>query len=164
MILSDKSIRRGLRDGGMLEVEPQPFETQIQPASLDVRLGEKLYNVDDDVTIEGSPTHVLHPDTRYIGHTIETVDLPNDIAAQLTGRSTIGRMGIIVHKTAGFIDPGFSGEVTLELYNLSDSAVRLDVGQRIGQLVFMPLDRPSSGYDGKYQNQSGVQTAVVDDE
>jgi len=162
MILSDRDILEAL-DRGRIEVDPAPDGDQFQPASLDVRLGDTLYDCDSDVMVEGFDEHVLHPDTRYLAHTRETVTLPNDIAAQLTGRSTIGRLGIIVHKTAGWIDPQFEGEITLEMYNLGDEPVRLDVGKRVGQLVFFELKNASSGYDGKYQGQHGIQEAVVDE-
>jgi len=183
MILSDHDILRAL-DSGRIDVEPSPDAVQIQPASLDVRLGECLYNVDEDFTVttfaqrsrhnvtfatrtnavDGFDDHVLQPDTRYLAHTKETVSLPDDVAAQLTGRSTIGRLGVIVHKTAGFIDPSFSGQIVLELMNFANEPVRLEVGKRVAQLVFFELSSPSSGYDGKYQNQSGVTEAVSDHE
>lgn len=162
MILSDHDILRDL-DSGRIDVEPSPDPVQIQPASLDVRLGSELYNPSEDAVIACEDHHTLAPNTRYLGHTTETVSLPDDVAAQLTGRSTIGRLGVIVHKTAGWIDPGFSGSVTLELYNHADRAVPLDVGQRVAQLVFFELSSPSSGYDGKYQNQSGIQEGLADD-
>lgn len=153
MILSDRSISARL--DGDLEVTPTPSEEQIQPASLDVRLGSELYDVEADERMV-SDTHTLQPGRQYLGHTREEITLPNDLAAQLTGRSTVGRMGVIVHKTAGWIDPSFSGQVTLELYNMSHEPVSFDVGDRIGQLVFIPLDRPSSGYSGQYQGQTGA--------
>ena len=163
MILSDQDIMRAL-DSGRIDVQPSPDAVQIQPASLDVRLGEELYNPAEDAVVTRQDHHTLSPDTRYLGHTKETVSLPDDVAAQLTGRSTIGRLGIIVHKTAGWIDPGFSGQITLELYNHADRAVPLDVGQRIAQLVFFELSSPSSGYDGKYQAQEGITQAVIADD
>ena len=146
-------------DHSEIEIEPRPTPQQIQPASLDVRLGGELYDCDDDAYMKGVDSHVLHPNTRYLGHTKESVTLPNDIAAQLTGRSTIGRLGIIVHKTAGWIDPNFSGEITLELMNMGNEPVRLDVGQRVAQLVFFQLDQSSSGYSGQYQGQTGIEKA-----
>jgi len=158
MILSDNDIMRAL-DNSRIGVEPSPDAVQIQPASLDVRLGEDLYSPAEDAVITRQDHHTLAPDTRYLGHTKESVSLPADIAAQLTGRSTIGRLGVIVHKTAGWIDPDFNGQITLELYNHADRAVPLDVGQRIAQLVFFELSSPSSGYDGQYQNQQGIEKA-----
>lgn len=153
MILSDTTIRQRLDNGELVLTAVE--DEQIQPASLDVRLGWELYDCFEDEYSESDDTHELVPGRRYLGHTVEHVCLPNDVAAQLAGRSSIGRMGVIVHKTAGWVDPGFSGSLTLELMNLGDQPVTLDVGQRIAQLVFFGLDRDSSGYDGQYQYQNG---------
>lgn len=160
MILSDHSIEEKITTD-LIGVDPKPTQGQVQPASLDVRLGEELYNVVTDTRIT-SPVHSLRPGERYLGHTVETIDLPNNIAAQLAGRSSVGRQGVIVHKTAGWIDPGFSGELTLELMNLGESSVTFEKGDRIAQLVFFPLDRHSSGYDGGYQGQEGATEAYND--
>jgi dCTP deaminase len=158
MILSDGTIEEHLRYPHLSEtitVDPEPTDEQIQPASLDVRLGREVYRFEGDHSVK-SPQHRLQPGERYLGHTKETIDLPNHIAAQLAGRSSIGRQGVIVHKTAGWIDPGFEGEITLELMNLGDQPVDLREGERIAQLVFFELDSPSSGYDGSYQQQEGA--------
>lgn len=164
MILSDESIRYHLEYPHFketIEVEPSPDDEQIQPASLDVRLGRELYHFKGDHSVK-SPQHRLQPGERYLGHTKETVSLPNHIAAQLAGRSSIGRQGIIVHKTAGWIDPSFNGTITLELMNLGNEPVTLESGERIAQLVFFKLDSPSEGYDGKYQGQQSPTTAKPD--
>jgi dCTP deaminase len=157
MILSDHSISAHLKTG-LIGVDPQPSDEQIQPASLDVRLGRELYHFGKDKRVT-SPRHRLQPGQRYLGHTEEEISLPDSIAAQLAGRSSIGRQGIIVHKTAGWIDPGFSGQITLELMNLGDEPVKLTAGERIAQLVFFHLDKASTGYDGHYQNQHGATEA-----
>jgi dCTP deaminase len=154
MILSDKSIKESLRSG-RIGCHPRPDGEQIQPASLDVRLGRELYDFGQDRRIEHEE-HYLDPGERYLGETKESIRLPNDLAAQLAGRSSIGRVGVIVHKTAGWIDPGFEGSITLELMNLGHSPVQLRAGERVAQLVFFKLDKRSSGYDGNYQNQSGA--------
>lgn len=155
MLLSDKSIKRALNDNE-IRVRPDHRPEQIQPASFDVRLGEKIYDVESDTYITAiTGTINLEPGKAYIGHTMDHVSLPNHIAAQLTGRSSVGRRGIIIHKTAGWIDPGFRGEITLELYNFSDEVQTFEVGDRIGQLVFFKLDQSSDGYDGQYQDQTG---------
>jgi dCTP deaminase len=114
-----------------------------------------MYNFGRDKRVESSG-HILEPGVRYLGETEESVRLPNDVAAQLAGRSSIGRLGVIVHKTAGWVDPGFQGSITLELMNLGDEPVHLEAGERVAQLVFFKLDERSSGYDGNYQNQSGA--------
>jgi dCTP deaminase len=154
MILSEYSIEQKIADG-YIGVNPPPNDDQYQPASLDVRLGDEVYHFDGDYRVN-SPQHRLQPNERYLGHTKETISLPKNIAAQLAGRSSIGRQGVIVHKTAGWIDPGFEGEITLELMNLGDEPVDLKSGERVAQLVFFVLDQPSGGYDGSYQGQSGA--------
>lgn len=157
MILSGQTIKRFVKkwnddEDPKIGIDPKPTNEQYQPASLDVRLGEDLYRFDGDKTVT-SPQHRLHPGDRYLGHTKEKINLPNDHAAQLAGRSSIGRQGVIVHKTAGWIDPGFNGTITLELMNFSDEPVDLKAGERVAQLVFFQLDYPSQGYDGSYQGQ-----------
>lgn len=157
MILSDKSIHAKIASG-RIGVEPTPDTEQVQPASLDVRLGCEFYKEGMDAPWTNDDEVVLEPGIPYLAHTKESIDLPNDIAAQLTGRSSIGRQGIIVHKTAGWIDPSFTGQLTLELMNMGNEEKKLEVGSRVAQMVFFQLDRPSSGYDGQYQNQSGATT------
>ena len=154
MILSDKEITDKVVRGE-IGCSPSPIAEQVQPASLDVRMGQELYHCEEDRTSRDGQ-HRLQPGKRYLGHTKEEIELPNDIAAQLTGRSTIGRLGVIVHKTAGWIDPGFEGSVTLELLNMGENPTTLSVGDRVAQLVFFKLGKPSSGYDGKYQGQQGA--------
>jgi len=153
MILADSSIEEALSIGD-IGIEPEPTEEQIQPASLDVRLGKKLYEFDRGYSVN-SNQHRIQPGKRYLAETKEEVELPNHIAAQLAGRSSVGRQGVIVHKTAGWIDPGFKCSITLELMNLGDEPVDFQAGERIAQLVFFKLDYPSRGYDGHYQEQSG---------
>jgi dCTP deaminase len=155
MILSDKSIESYINSGKII-ADPLPDKEQIQPASLDVRLGEEFANPHSGGTWKTDDSFTFDSGHRYLAHTKETIGLPNGIAAQLAGRSTIGRQGIIVHKTAGWIDPGFTGEITLEIMNLGRSPVTLQIGQRVAQLVFFKLDQPSSGYEGHYQNQKGA--------
>lgn len=151
MILSDHSIRNCI-ENGTITVTPEPDPVQYQPASLDVRIDNQLYNVETD-RMRGHLT--LEPGVPYLGSTEEYIELPDDVAAQLAGRSSVGRRGVIIHKTAGWIDPGFEGQLTLELYNFGSEPVTFDPGQRIGQLVFFELDYPSEGYDGQYQCQTG---------
>lgn len=155
MILQDELIRTEIEDGD-IDVEPAITNEQIQPASLDVRMGERLYNVRSDTLLESSESHVIEPNTAYIGHTLDCVSIPDDLAAQLTGRSTFGRKFVLMHVTAGWLDPGFEGEITLEIYNLGNKSVEVDVGDRIAQLVFMQLAGRSDGYDGRYQGQKGI--------
>lgn len=157
MLLSDKTIE-GLLESGAITVDPPITDEQLQPASLDVRLGSELYDIDEDVLTDGeeSGTVTVEPHTPYIGHTMDQIGLPDDIASMLTGRSTYGRQFVTVHQTAGWLDPGFEGQITLEIYNFSSTPIDIDVGERVGQLVFFELDQPSSGYDGRYQGQEGI--------
>jgi len=156
MILSDKTIADNLLSD-RIGVQPHPSSEQIQPASLDVCLGKELYDVTTDTLYEDGP-HTIKPSHCYLAYTQEQITLPNDLAGHLTGRSTLGRMFVTVHQTAGWLDPGFSGTVELEITNF-DEEQTLEVGDRIAQVVFMPLDQPSSGYDGQYQGQMGITEA-----
>jgi dCTP deaminase len=151
-VLSDSDIAHAVHYGD-LDIEPYD-EANLQPASYDVRLGSKLYHVESD-TMTQSESHTIEPFERYLGHTEENILIPDNIAGQLAGRSTIGRRGVIVHKTAGFLDPSFSGDITLEIMNLGSDPVILESGKRVAQIVFFELTSKSSGYNGKYQNQSG---------
>lgn len=157
MILCDNSIAYEV-DQGDIGVEPPITDEQIQPASLDLRIGPKLYDMDKDEHHDDGDL-ALRPETHYIGHTLDKISLPDRIGALLTGRSSIGRRGVVVHQTAGWIDPGFTGQITLELYNFSETVEYFDIGDRVAQLIFFPTDRPSSGYDGQYQDQMGITDA-----
>jgi dCTP deaminase len=175
VLLSDNDIRRGLLRG---EIEITPWSPDLlQPASLDVRLGPiflvyspHLTSVDMLNPPPDSMTEiVIFPGSRFslapgmfaLGSTIEHVSLPGTVAARLEGKSTLGRMGLLTHATAGFIDPGFNGQITLELTNLGPAALELTPGMRIGQLSFMrmssPVDMPygSTGLGSHYQGQRG---------
>lgn len=150
-VLSDRTIDEYI-DRGIIGVDPTPTDEQIQPASLDVRLGDELYDFETDDLVAADAFR-LKPFQRYLGRTKEVISLPSDVAAQLAGRSTIGRMGVIVHKTAGWIDPSFHGSITLELMNMGDEPITLKTDTRIAQLVFQYTDRPTTGYDGSYNGQ-----------
>ncbi len=176
MILSDRTVRKLLADGH-LELDPIE-DDQIQPASVDVRLGSGIrvfrnhtaecidpYEVRTDLTelveiAEGS-AFVLHPGEFVLGSTVERIGLPDDIVARVDGKSSLGRLGILIHATAGFIDAGFKGQITLELSNVATLPIRLWPGMKIGQISFMQLDEPVERPYGhpdlgsKYQGQSG---------
>ncbi|MDO9486446.1 MAG: dCTP deaminase [Actinomycetota bacterium] len=176
MLLSDGDIRAEL-DSGRVAVEPFS-EAMIQPSSIDVRLDRWFrvfenhkYSVIDprmeqpDLTRllepEGDEGFILHPGEFVLGSTYEIVTLPDDIAGRLEGKSSLGRLGLLTHSTAGFIDPGFSGHVTLELSNVANLPIVLYPGMKIGQLCLFRLSSPaehpygSEKYGSRYQGQRG---------
>lgn len=188
MILSDGDIQERLENGS-LAVEPiDDPEMQIQPASIDLRLGNdfvvyKLPHVScidtadhsttegytSTVTVEDGDGFILHPGEFVLGSTYEWVRIPDDLVARVEGRSSIGRLAVVVHATAGFIDPGFEGRITLELSNLGRVAVKLYPGMRISQLVFhemtSPAERPYGPERGsKYFGQEGPVVSRIGDD
>lgn len=163
MILSDKTIRV-LLASGQLRISPLE-DMQIQPASVDIRLGSSFSMIEaashavlkmDQSAIYRNVTSesfLLLPGQFVLASTMEYFGLPNNLTAFVEGRSSIGRLGLFI-QNAGWVDPGFEGEITLELYNASASAIELRAGQRVGQLVFAQLDRDAENpYRGKYQGQ-----------
>ncbi|MBQ8412176.1 MAG: dCTP deaminase [Lachnospiraceae bacterium] len=166
MILSDKTIMEMLKTG-TLEIAPL-MEEQIQPASVDVRLGNTFSIVEDSSTgiinlekeikyktIE-TDTYVLLPGQFVLATTMEYFSLPNNLTAFVEGRSSLGRMGLFI-QNAGWVDPGFKGEITLELFNANRCAIELKAGRRVGQLVFAEMDQDAlNPYCGKYQGQKGA--------
>ena len=166
MILSDLTIKEMLASGH-LRIEPiEPV--QIQPASVDIRLGDTFSVVEDNAegmidlsspisykTIRAQ-SYLLLPGQFVLATTMEYVALPDDLTAFVEGRSSLGRMGLFI-QNAGWVDPGFDGEITLELYNANRCAIRLEAGRRIGQLVFAKMDRAAEHpYRGKYNGQRGA--------
>ena len=176
MLLSDRDIRADL-ESGRIGLEPYASEL-LQPSSIDVRL-DRFFRLFDnhkypyidpaedqpELTrlIESRPGEpfILHPGEFVLGSTFELVTLPDDIAARLEGKSSLGRLGLLTHSTAGFIDPGFSGHVTLELSNVATLPIKLWPGMKIGQLCFFQLSSPSerpygsAEYSSRYQGQRG---------
>ena len=166
MILSDKAII-SLIDKGSLVIQPLE-KKQVQPASIDIRLGNTFSIVEDTsagiVTFDKpivykeitSERYLLLPGQFVLATTIEYINLPKDLTAFVEGRSSLGRMGLFI-QNAGWVDPGFSGEITLELYNANRCAIELQAGWRIGQLVFAKMDQAArKPYNGKYQGQKGA--------
>lgn len=166
MILSDKTLI-SLIDEGSLVIEPLE-KMQIQPASIDIRLGNTFSIVEDSsagiITLENpisykeikTERYLLLPGQFILATTMEYITLPNDLTAFVEGRSSLGRMGLFI-QNAGWVDPGFSGEITLELYNANRCAIELQAGRRIGQLVFAKMDQSAlHPYAGKYQGQRGA--------
>jgi dCTP deaminase len=156
MLLNDSAIRRYI-DEQSIKIEPDITDEQIQPASLDVRMGEEAYAPESDTKLGGDMI-AIDPGQFLLGTTLDRIEMPSFLAAQLTGRSSIGRKGVIVHATAGWIDPGFNGQITLEMFNMSHETVWFEPGDRVAQLVFFPLTAPAlEPYDGQYQDQVGVE-------
>ena len=166
MILSDQTISK-MMDEGTLVVDPIQ-QDQIQPASVDITLGtsfsraktNNLNTVDFDHPIEyekiSATSYLLLPGQFVLAITGEYFELPDDVTAFVEGRSSLGRMGLFI-QNAGWVDPGFQGEITLELFNASAQAIELKAGRRVGQLVFAKMDKPAEhSYHGKYQHQRGA--------
>ncbi|WP_199423078.1 dCTP deaminase [Actinotalea solisilvae] len=176
MLLSDRDIRTELDSGRILL---DPYEpSMLQPSSIDVRL-DKFFRLFDNhkypfidpaqdqpdltrlVEVERDEPFILHPGEFVLGSTYEAVTLPDDVAARLEGKSSLGRLGLLTHSTAGFIDPGFTGHVTLELSNVATLPIKLWPGMKIGQMCFFRLssaaEQPygSSAYGSRYQGQRG---------
>jgi dCTP deaminase len=157
-VLSDGTIRRLVAEGHVL-IDPWD-EAMVQPASVDLRLGtsfrvfhnhritaidlaEPPRNLTELVEVEDDESFVIHPGEFVLGRTQEHVELPDDIVARIEGKSSLGRLGLIVHATAGFVDPGFKGTLTLEITNLTRVPIILWPGKPIAQLSFMALDQPA---------------------
>ncbi len=176
MLLSDQDLRKEVESGRLLL---EPFDVEmVQPSSIDVRLDRffRVFNntrythIDpslqqDELTSlveaqDGEP-FVLHPGEFVLGSTYEMVTLPDDLAGRLEGKSSLGRLGLLTHSTAGFIDPGFSGHITLELSNVANLPITLHPGMKIGQLCLFKLSSPAEHPYGskqagsRYQGQRG---------
>jgi dCTP deaminase len=176
VLLSDRDIRIQISEN---RVSLEPYDpAMVQPSSVDVRLDRYFRLFDNhkypfidpaadqpELTrlIEAKPDEpfILHPGEFVLGATYERVALPDDLAARLEGKSSLGRLGLLTHSTAGFIDPGFSGHVTLELSNVATLPIKLWPGMKIGQLCFFQLSSPaekpygSAEYSSRYQGQRG---------
>ncbi|WP_106819782.1 dCTP deaminase [Janibacter massiliensis] len=176
MLLSDRDIRAEV-EAGRVGLDPWDA-SMIQPSSVDVRL-DKFFRLFDNhkypvidpaedqpeltrlVEVDPADGFVLHPGEFVLGSTLEQVTLPDDLAARVEGKSSLGRLGLLTHATAGFVDPGFSGHVTLELSNVATLPIMLWPGMKIGQLCFFRLSSPaehpygSKQYGSHYQGQRG---------
>lgn len=167
MILSDCDIRVEM-EWGQFTVSPVPPPSAFQPASLELHLdfGERAESVS---AVAQGDTLTLPPNSFCLAHTVETVGLSRRLAAQVNGKSSLGRIGLLVHATAGYIDPGFTGQITLELKNLHETdAVVLQRGQPVAQLVlhrmFRAAEKPygSDGLGSHYQGQLGTTPSYLD--
>ena len=176
MLLSDKDIRAAIEAG---RVALEPFDPDmVQPSSVDVRI-DRYFRVFENhryphidpaadqsdltrmVEPDGEDPFILHPGEFVLGSTYEMVTLPDDIAARVEGKSSLGRLGLLTHATAGFVDPGFSGHVTLELANVATLPIKLWPGMKVGQLCLFQMSSPaehpygSAVYGSRYQGQRG---------
>ena len=176
MLMSDRDIRASIEAG---EIGLEPLDMGLlQPSSFDVRL-DRFFRLFDNhkyayidpaedqsdltrfVEVKSDEAFILHPGEFVLGSTYEFVTLPDNIAARLEGKSSLGRLGLLTHSTAGFVDPGFNGHVTLELANVSNLPIKLWPGMKVGQLCFFQLSSPSETpygsekYLNRYQGQRG---------
>ena len=177
MILSDGTIRALLASGRLVidPLEPQ----QVQPASVDVRLGSEFLvfrnhtaevidpydrraDLMEKVSVREGDAFVLHPGEFVLGTTLEAIGLPDDLVARVEGKSSLGRLGLLIHATAGFVDPGWTrGQITLELSSVATLPIKLWPGMKIGQMCFFRLTSPaekpygSQAYGSRYQGQRG---------
>lgn len=157
-VLSDGTIRQLVHDG---RITIDPWDpAMVQPASVDVRLGHSFRvfhnhqiqaidlaappaDLTEHVHVDDDQPFILHPGEFVLGRTIEVVEIPDDIVCRIEGKSSIGRLGLIVHATAGFVDPGFAGSLTLEITNFNSVPIVLRPGLPVAQLSFMALDQPA---------------------
>jgi dCTP deaminase len=176
MVLSDRSIRRLLAEG-RIGLDPLD-EALIQPSSVDVRVDryfrvfrnsrypyidvkQEQEGLTELVEVDPEQPFILHPGEFVLGSTLERVSLPDDLVGRLEGKSSLGRLGLLIHSTAGFIDPGWDGHVTLELSNVANLPITIYFGMKIGQLSFVQLTEPAENPYGtgslgsKYQGQKG---------
>jgi dCTP deaminase len=184
-VLSDRTIRAELEKGRIV-IDPLD-DGAVQPASVDLRLSgsirvfrstskpfidvrEPVDGLTELVEIAAEEPFVIQPGTFFLGATLETITLPDDIVGRVDGKSSLGRLGLLVHATAGYIDPGWTGQLTLELSNQSQMPIALFRGMRIAQISFLrlttPADRPygSSGLGSKYQGQTGPTPSRISEE
>ena len=176
MVLSDRTIAARIAEG-RIGIDPYD-ESLLQPSSVDVRVDrafrvfhnarypfidvkEPQEALTELVEIEDDRAFILHPGEFVLGATLERITLPDDLVARLEGKSSLGRLGLLIHSTAGFVDPGFDGHVTLELSNVANLPITIYHGMKIGQISFMQMTEPAampygnSNLGSKYQGQRG---------
>ena len=174
MVLSDKDIKEAIKSG-VIGIDPY-FEKDVQPASVDLHLDKKLLifnnssapfidlkkelpDLNEPIIIQGDEPFIIHPGDFVLGSTLEKITIPNNMVARIEGKSSLGRLGLLIHSTAGFVDPGFSGNLTLELANVSRLPITLYYGMRIGQISFQQMvseaEKPygSPELKSRYQGQ-----------
>ncbi|MDG2100959.1 MAG: dCTP deaminase [Dehalococcoidales bacterium] len=174
MVLSDRDIKAAVK-AGIIGIDPY-FEKDVQPASVDLHLDKKLLvfnnsnapfidlkkelpDLNSPVLIKDDEPFILHPGEFVLGSTLEKITIPSNMVARIEGKSSLGRLGLLIHSTAGFVDPGFDGNLTLELANVSRLPITLYYGMRIGQISFQQMlseaERPygSPELKSRYQGQ-----------
>lgn len=174
MVFSDKDIKEAINNG-IIGIDPY-FEKDVQPASVDLHLDKKLLifnnssapfidlkkelpDLNEPIIIQGDEPFIIHPGDFVLGSTLEKITIPNNMVARIEGKSSLGRLGLLIHSTAGFVDPGFSGNLTLELANVSRLPITLYYGMRIGQISFQKMvseaEKPygSPELKSRYQGQ-----------
>ena len=174
MVLSDKDIKAAVK-AGIIGINPY-FEKDVQPASVDLHLDKKLLifnnssapfidlkkelpNINEQVIIDENDPFIIHPGDFVLGSTLEKISIPNNMVARIEGKSSLGRIGLLIHSTAGFVDPGFAGNLTLELANVSRLPITLYYGMSIGQISFQTMtsevEKPygSPELSSRYQGQ-----------
>jgi len=176
VVLADRTIRRLVEEG---RIAIDPFDDElVQPSSVDVRVDRffrvfrnsrypyidvkrPMEDLTELVEVVGEEPFILHPGEFVLGSTLERITLPDDLVARLEGKSSLGRLGLLIHSTAGFIDPGWDGHVTLELSNVANLPITIYVGMKIGQLSFMQMTEPAdtpygaAALGSKYKGQTG---------
>ncbi|WP_411708978.1 dCTP deaminase [Corynebacterium sp. LaCa116] len=179
MLLSDRDIRAAIATEGPEALGIEPYDAEmVQPSSVDVRLDrffrvfnnsrythidpkEEMPDLTSEVEVADGDAFVLHPGEFVLGATLEKFTLPVNLAGRLEGKSSLGRLGLLTHSTAGFIDPGFSGHITLELSNTANLPITLWPGMKVGQLAIFQMSSPaeapygSGALGSKYQGQRG---------
>ena len=182
MILSDISIKNGIREG---RISVSPYDEHlVQPASIDIRLDARFlvfrnykYSCIDPkspqpdltelVTVDEHESFMIHPGEFVLGNTVERLTLGDDLVARLEGKSSLGRLGLIVHATAGYVDPGFDGHITLELSNVANLPIKLYPGMKIGQISFFAMSTPAERPYGhpslgsKYKGQEAPTASMM---
>ncbi len=177
MVLSDSEIQWYLVEE-LLHIAPRPRDDQWQPSSVDLRLGNLFtkYQARDQrvvdtrqgvppeqVTALSADSVVLYPGDFMLAHTVERVRIPPNLVGVVDGRSSLGRLGVMVHVTAGYIDSGFEGQITLELFNVGSLGVKLWAGDRVCQIRFHKMSNPAKKpYAGKYQGDMGAVASRIE--
>lgn len=171
MVLSDRTIREEIA-AGRLVIDPFD-DALVQPSSVDVRVANEFRvfrnnrqpyidvrqpapDLTELITVGEDEPFILHPGEFVLGSTLERVGIPGNLVARLEGKSSLGRLGLLIHSTAGYIDPGFDGTITLEFSNVATLPITIHPGMRIGQISFLQMTTPvDTPYQGKYQGQAG---------